>query len=179
MSFWFRLIRGSPARMSRIIVWAISDIDKTSFLELTWQLSYYIHYPVNVDLVWGPYPVIIDLTPQTINNYFAFRKETATTWFVSDRHLKSVGIHVSNQIYLVSLCVSQFTQSSFLQKANKHWKMFFMIFVMLRWHKKSFGHSKSIFDVKNHGLRTPNEDINQRNLKIWADVADKICFGRT
>ena len=31
----------------------------------------------------------------------------------------------------------------------------------------------------NHGLRTPNEGINQRNLKIWADVADKICFTRT
>ena len=31
----------------------------------------------------------------------------------------------------------------------------------------------------NHGLRTPNERINQRNLKFWADVADKICFDRT
>ena len=31
----------------------------------------------------------------------------------------------------------------------------------------------------NHGLRTPNESINQRYLKNWADVADKICFGRT
>ena len=30
-----------------------------------------------------------------------------------------------------------------------------------------------------HGLRTPNEGINQRNRKFWADVADKICFGRT
>ena len=30
-----------------------------------------------------------------------------------------------------------------------------------------------------HGLQTSNEGINQRNLKIWADVADKICFGRT
>ena len=30
-----------------------------------------------------------------------------------------------------------------------------------------------------HGLRTPNECINQRNLEIWADVADKICFGGT
>ena len=28
-----------------------------------------------------------------------------------------------------------------------------------------------------HGLRTPNEGINQRYLKNWADVADKICFG--
>ena len=26
-----------------------------------------------------------------------------------------------------------------------------------------------------HGLRTANEGINQRNQKIWADVADKIC----
>ena len=30
-----------------------------------------------------------------------------------------------------------------------------------------------------NGLRTPNEGINQRNLKIWADVADKIYLGRT
>ena len=29
-----------------------------------------------------------------------------------------------------------------------------------------------------HGLRTPNEGTNQRNLKFSADVADKICFGR-
>ena len=28
---------------------------------------------------------------------------------------------------------------------------------------------------ENHGLRTPNEGINQRYLKNWADVADKIC----
>ena len=25
------------------------------------------------------------------------------------------------------------------------------------------------------GARTPKEGINQRNLKFWADVADKIC----
>ena len=30
-----------------------------------------------------------------------------------------------------------------------------------------------------HGLRTPNEGINQRYLKIWAVVADKICLGPT
>ena len=29
------------------------------------------------------------------------------------------------------------------------------------------------------GLWTPNEGISQRNLKIWADVADKICLSRT
>ena len=33
--------------------------------------------------------------------------------------------------------------------------------------------------ISSHGLRTPNEGINQRYLKNWADVADKICFGRT
>ena len=31
----------------------------------------------------------------------------------------------------------------------------------------------------NRGLQTPYEGINQKNLKIWADVADKICFGHT
>ena len=37
----------------------------------------------------------------------------------------------------------------------------------------------STTNVCVHGLQTPNEGINQRNLKIWADVADKICFGHT
>jgi hypothetical protein len=31
----------------------------------------------------------------------------------------------------------------------------------------------------SQGLRTPNEGINQKNLKIWTDVADKFFFGRT
>ena len=31
----------------------------------------------------------------------------------------------------------------------------------------------------SHGLRTSNEGINQSYLKNWADVAGKICFGRT
>ena len=35
------------------------------------------------------------------------------------------------------------------------------------------------FYGQDHGLRTPNEGINQRYLKNRADVADKICFGRT
>ena len=34
------------------------------------------------------------------------------------------------------------------------------------------------YSVSEHGLRTPNEGRNQRNLKFWANVADKICFGR-
>ena len=42
------------------------------------------------------------------------------------------------------------------------------------------GRSKisSHIDFCNHGLQTPNEGINQRNVKNWADVADKIFFGR-
>ena len=34
-------------------------------------------------------------------------------------------------------------------------------------------------DIPKHGLRTPNEVINQRYLKNQADVADKIRYGRT
>ena len=30
-----------------------------------------------------------------------------------------------------------------------------------------------------HGLRTPNEGLNQRYLTNWADVADKICCPHT
>ena len=30
------------------------------------------------------------------------------------------------------------------------------------------------FNNSIYGLRTSNEGINQRNLKVWADVADKI-----
>ena len=33
--------------------------------------------------------------------------------------------------------------------------------------------------ARMHGLRTPIEGINQRNLKFWANVADEICFGRS
>ena len=39
--------------------------------------------------------------------------------------------------------------------------------------------SYQIVDTPIHGLRTPNEGIYQRNLKIWVDVAEVICFGRT
>ena len=35
----------------------------------------------------------------------------------------------------------------------------------------------TVVDSKYHGLRTPNEGINQINLKIWANVANKVCFG--
>ena len=34
-------------------------------------------------------------------------------------------------------------------------------------------------DLLEHGLRTPNEGRNQRYLKNWADVADKICCRHT
>ena len=39
--------------------------------------------------------------------------------------------------------------------------------------------SRVWYMVHYHGLRTPNEDINQRYLKNWTGVADKISFGRT
>ena len=41
------------------------------------------------------------------------------------------------------------------------------------------GRIKPKVDWRAHGLRTPNEGINQRYLKNWADVADKICCPHT
>ena len=40
-------------------------------------------------------------------------------------------------------------------------------------------HANFALNRLNHGLQTLNEGINQKNLKNWANVADKICFGRT
>ena len=42
---------------------------------------------------------------------------------------------------------------------------------------KYFWSDINIVYVIAHGLRTPNKGINEINLKIWPDVADKIYFG--
>ena len=39
-----------------------------------------------------------------------------------------------------------------------------------------FSCTSNIHRGSTHGLRTPNEGINQRNLKIWANVANKLCL---
>ena len=38
---------------------------------------------------------------------------------------------------------------------------------------------ESFYNIIIHGLRTPNEGINQIYLKNWANVADKKCFSPT
>ena len=43
--------------------------------------------------------------------------------------------------------------------------------------KLEFPAVKVVLIALNHGLRTPDEGINQRNLKIWADVAEMVfCY---
>ena len=54
--------------------------------------------------------------------------------------------------------------------------------INLRTMKVSSLHSSQVINCLlslDHGLRTPNEGINQRYLKNWADVADKICCRHT
>ena len=78
---------------------------------------------------------------------------------------------------------------------NKGWKRFmgqseikclfsdaiFNVTNKVRKRRKKLDRHTAVDNLKGfkHGLRTPNEGINQRNLKNWAVVADKICFGRT
>ena len=50
-----------------------------------------------------------------------------------------------------------------------------ILFGILNFSKKR---TKKIHLNYYHGLQTPNED-KSKNLKNWANVADKICFGRT
>ena len=55
---------------------------------------------------------------------------------------------------------------------------FIKIFLEVKgWHDRN--KRRLNYHTREHGLRTPNEGINQRSLKFWVDVADKICFGRT
>ena len=69
---------------------------------------------------------------------------------------------------------------------NHHilWKMppLWLILLPLDWifpHYLFFPIISGSSHVNNHRLKTPNEGINQRNLKFWADVTNKICFSRT
>ena len=72
------------------------------------------------------------------------------------------GIH-SRELSQYGQNVSEIAKSSYILRSPVH----SVVFV-----KKSL-------NGLDHGLRAPSEGINQRNLKIWADVADKICFGHT
>ena len=45
--------------------------------------------------------------------------------------------------------------------------------------RSNFYRSDVMTVIIDHGLRTPNEGINQTYLKKWADVADKICCRHT
>ena len=55
-------------------------------------------------------------------------------------------------------------------KKNNEWSSNF---------ERSYMEMEGKWNYIRHGLRTPNEDINSRNLKFRADVAVEICFGRT
>ena len=49
----------------------------------------------------------------------------------------------------------------------------------LAWNNISKWFEFEILYLFSHGLRTPDDSINQRYLKNWADVADKICCRHT
>ena len=56
----------------------------------------------------------------------------------------------------------------------------YMIRKLLAKHKNHiFSYGRSIFVCHKHGLRTPNEGINQRILEILANLANKICISQT
>ena len=54
-------------------------------------------------------------------------------------------------------------------------KMFSFVFMGQPLDPISTSVLKCAFSLR-HELQTPNEGINQRHLKNWADVADRKCF---
>ena len=55
-------------------------------------------------------------------------------------------------------------------------KYFYPACPLLKWEKRT---RESYFAAWSTIVFKVSNKTNQRNLKIWADVADKICFGRT
>jgi hypothetical protein len=95
----------------------------------------------------------------------------AFTWskfWLLTGHLLSFAVFVITFCYYIIVWVK-----SFLILENDTWNRFRSQSI-----REAFRSIIECHAIK-HGLRTPNDDINQRYLKNWADVADKICFGRT
>ena len=67
------------------------------------------------------------------------------------------------------------TRSKFSNKCVKFWQTGIQKHVCKQ-RKKS---CVMFYRFRDHGLRTPDEGINQKNLKFWVDVADEMCFGST
>ena len=84
-----------------------------------------------------------------IFNYFDCKKEVNST----------------NLLLKVSKIQNESLKSSFLPKYEQK-----------KWLRNFILKFTDIYDYWSVGTRTPNEGIN---LKIWADVPDKLCFGRT
>ena len=61
------------------------------------------------------------------------------------------------------------------QKSNFSFRTTVLLSMPITIQKPSCYYHYDGFFLQNYGLRTPNEGINLRNLKFWADVADKIC----
>ena len=81
-----------------------------------------------------------------------------------------ITIHISNKFIIAIL--SKKSKKKFSRK-----KYSSSLIIKKFWQIRSI-YSCSSFSTNgsDHGLRTPNEGINDKNLKIWADVATKYAL---
>ena len=103
--------------------------------------------------------------------YFHFRRELLKT-IVECEHCKIIVTHGTDTII---------ETAKYLQiQLQEDSKMFEKRIILTGNLSKGIDNCFGVWHRhQNHGLRTPNEGINQRYLKNWTDVANKICFGRT
>ena len=136
------------------------------------------------------------LAPKASKNYHKLNQ--TKSWQVDLILLENKGIKktvtgVLEHKLVVHICSNRLqltVVSRDLYQADKNTVFYLLVtlskFTKLSWVKKVVILSRNIcifmnlFSfAKRNRLRTPNEGINQRYLKNLADVADKICFGRT
>ena len=103
-------------------------------------------------IIW----VAIWWNKQTKNQILIYVDETSHNHYMASQWTSSSKRHwTSNDDSVVGLCKNRY------HLHNSRWKMV---------------PTKRPLDMP-HGLRTPNEGINKKDLKILADVADKLSFG--
>ena len=95
----------------------------------------------------------------TVTYYFL---SLSTIYRISDTYFLGYSI---GKILQIAFLISSFTLSNAIELCTIYWIL-------------CTGAMHRCLQT-NHRLWTPNEGIDQTNLTFWADVADKICFGRT
>ena len=121
---------------------------------------------------WGKQYVIL----VSKNNSFELEQNI---WKIAEKSIIRFWVIFSYLIPTVSSLTVHLHLLVQMEWAELHWfkkdALAWWKIIKPKWHYSM----QRVQDGAEHGLRTPNEGINQRNLKFWTELADKKCLGCT